>query len=286
MITLANISTKRLVSYAQIKSVSSEKFLYIYELLTRNNIRNYQELKALLENKLFLSDSFGVVESLNFQLKKVQTKLKEAIDNGRDLRVYTFDDYGLDVLDGDTLRVTEKETRGGVLLFKNPIYPICFIEEKLDNFSISQIKDMLGYLNDRNLNNELNVNVQGLGQYRMQKFLASIKFYEEQVIRQAKDTTLRGVDLFSLNKELKRKIVEEQIGEIANYFLKNASVCVWGDLNDFQKRKIMEAVFLYKNDSSQMIKNRLIDVISNYTTLSELEKGVVKQRTLDRFIVR
>ena len=33
-------------------------------------------------------------------------------------------------------------------------------------------------------------------------------------------------------------------------------------------------------------RRRLVNAISNYTTLSELEQGVVKKRTLNRFIVK
>ena len=32
--------------------------------------------------------------------------------------------------------------------------------------------------------------------------------------------------------------------------------------------------------------NKIIDMISNYTTLSELKANVVKKKTLNRFIVR
>ena len=41
-----------------------------------------------------------------------------------------------------------------------------------------------------------------------------------------------------------------------------------------------------KSDYLRVIRQNMINVISNYTTLTELKKGVVKTKILDRFIVR
>ena len=58
---------------------------------------------------------------------------------------------------------------------------------------------------------------------------------------------------------------------------------VWGSLSDIQKRMLCSCA-LKHNSRDKIVREHLIDIISNYTTLTELEKGVTKTRVLNRFI--
>ena len=113
-----------------------------------------------------------------------------------------------------------------------------------------------------------------------------INFYEEQVIRQAKETGKLGVNLFDLNKNEKREIVEKDINEIIEYLLDNAEVCVWGPLSVTSRNVLNGVLDNSKSIRAYNAKYGLIDAISDYTTLSEVEDGLVRKRVLDRFIVK
>ena len=49
---------------------------------------------------------------------------------------------------------------------------------------------------------------------------------------------------------------------------------------------MLEATITLRKEEHLKVRRCLVDMISNYTTLGELEEGIVKKRVLDRFIVR
>lgn len=77
----------------------------------------------------------------------------------------------------------------------------------------------------------------------------------------------------------------EPIEESFEYIAKNAEVMVWGYLTPKQKQKILEII---KSDSryEKAIYNKLFEVITNYVTLEEAQKGLIKTKAINRFIVR
>ena len=113
-----------------------------------------------------------------------------------------------------------------------------------------------------------------------------VKFYEEQVLRQEKETEERNINLFLLNKDAKDEIVESQFKEIIEYLLDNAEQYIWGNLPSTKKIQMLRAISAVRGTGVLEDRRRLVNAISNYTTLNELEQGIVKTRTLDRFIVR
>ena len=150
---------------------------------------------------------------------------------------------------------------------------------------IAEIKELLGHIDYNDFQNTF-TRIRSFGSATGQKVVDAIKFYEQQVLRQAAETEERGINLFMLNKKEKDEIVESEIKYIAEYLIDNAKTLVWGNLTDTQKQRIMSAVLSTKGEYTQQDKKALINAISNYTTLSELEQGVIKKKTLDRFIVR
>ena len=109
---------------------------------------------------------------------------------------------------------------------------------------------------------------------------------KEIEVRQANETKKRNINLFLLNKLQKEFIVRDQIKTIIKYLVDNADVCVWGELSPAQKNRLVSAVTKYSGYENQLIRERMIEAIANYTTLSELKADVVKQKTLDRFIIK
>ena len=58
-------------------------------------------------------------------------------------------------------------------------------------------------------------------------------------------------------------------------------------MNETQKKELVYAIFRSKKDPLEKpIVSKFVNNIANYTTVSELERGIVKERTIDRFIVK
>lgn len=57
-----------------------------------------------------------------------------------------------------------------------------------------------------------------------------------------------------------------------------------GPLTEKQKLLFEKAIKGVKTREGIIARDNLIDVISNYTTLGELEEGIVRTRTINRFI--
>ena len=49
---------------------------------------------------------------------------------------------------------------------------------------------------------------------------------------------------------------------------------------------MLEVTITLRKEEQLKVRRCLVDMISNYTTLGELEQGVIKKRILDRFIVK
>ena len=111
----------------------------------------------------------------------------------------------------------------------------------------------------------------------------AINFYEEQVLRQAGETTCLRQNLFVLNRETKRDIVLEHYGEIADYFIDGPDEYIWGGFGKSAKLKLHYSKKGKKFENLR-IRDNFIRMIADYTTLTELEKGPIKSKALERFI--
>ena len=106
-----------------------------------------------------------------------------------------------------------------------------------------------------------------------------------QLERQSLECDCELDDIFFANKLLKEECLEDQIKEVIQYITDIANECIWGELTDCQKKQLLHSV-LSKGSHAKEMKNILIDVISNYTTLKEIESGLVKTKTINRFIIK
>ena len=286
MIKLENVSTIYLMEYLERRNLSSQIYKYIYELFDKYDVRNYQKLKDLLENRdVFFNDMF-ISEYLNCELDKVICRVRDANLLGKEPDIYTFDNYNDFDIDRRTLDITDSQNNGDILLYKNPINLLSCRKRYLGNYSISLIKYYLGHLTAYGLDNLFITHVHSFGHSSTMQVVKSIKFYEEQVLRQMIETNKREINLFTLNRSEKEKIVEEEFSDIVEYIVENASECIWGELTVSQKRRMLESTVSLRKEEQLKVRKCLIDMISNYTTLGELEQGVIKKRILDRFIVK
>lgn len=286
MITLEMISTRELIGRAQYKAENDIKFMYIYELLTRNNIRNYQMLLDFLDANSLFSDEYGVVTYLRNQIEKVKKKIDKENSKDNELGVFTFDSYKKYGLDEKTIIETDSKNMCDVLIYRNPLYelPPKFI--LLNGCSIERAKDLLGYLTEIKFESEFANNYVGFGESFTKKIYDVIKLYEEQVLRQASETDKRGINLFVLNKDDKRELVIEQYDEIIRYLVDVAEELCICKLTDHHKRKLLMTITASKEERVIRLRQEMINIFTNYMTLTELKSGVVRTKVLNRFIIR
>lgn len=77
----------------------------------------------------------------------------------------------------------------------------------------------------------------------------------------------------------------EPISYSLEYILDTAATMIWGPLTDSQKVRLNTMVKMTKEGKyGSKDLNALFDVIRNYVTLEEVQNGLVKTRTIDRFI--
>jgi len=262
-------------------SIKEQEKIASYEALIKYNVTNYGDLKDLIKS--------GILE---FQTDYLENALQEAeialMTASGNAKTYENSFYIDSEIDEETLLQTDIETKADVLLLSdifrtngNQIstlryYSINFLKEMLKNYSISSFGK---------IENSYISNIRSFGNISVNRLNSAIEFYEQQVIRQAElYPWCKKVDVFSLDKEYREEATEEQIDETARYLIDNATECVWGNLNSKQKRLLEKIIKGYMTSNVMAAKQNLIDTISNYSTLSELETGLVRSRTIDRFI--
>lgn len=285
MVKLENISTVEFIKRAETKGINNELYRYIYELLVAYDITDFQKLKDFLESKNPDLNNKHVLEILKDCLYGTTGRMYEANEMDKEIEIYTFDNYKKSNIDDKTLSITDKSNNGEVLLYNVPLLLYGRRKNVLRNLSIAEIKELLGHVEHFDFENAF-TKIRSFGTKTGEKIVSSIDFYEQQVLRQAQETDEREINLFTVNKLQKDEIVAAEIKYIVEYLLDNAKELVWGNLTDTQKKRLMTAVLSNRGEQPQKDRIKLIDAISNYTTLSELEQGVIKKKVLNRFIVR
>lgn len=117
------------------------------------------------------------------------------------------------------------------------------------------------------------------------RILTALDMYSEQVARQAKLTDLRDINLFTYQQKEKEEIVKELYDKMMEYLLNTVSEFVWGELSEAQKQ-LYSLSIANKTKKGQRIRHKMISIISNYTTLPELEGASEDFKVLKRFIKR
>ena len=284
MIKLENVSTDNFIQNLKGSTVV-EIYKYIEELFYVYDIRDYQKLKDLIGSDSSDLDYASVLEILCRNLSAVERIVKLANLGKRELHTFKFDGIDDSVIDKDTMTLIDENNYGSVLLYTSPLQKWGSRIRQINRLSIAEIKYLLSHVDCYFLLNMF-VQMRDVGMGTAREVVNAIDFYHQQLLRQASETQERGIDLFAYNKKLKDEIVESELKEIIEYIVDNADECVWGKLSDTQKKRMVDASVSVKGNFIQADRRNLIDMVSNYTTLGELEQGVIRKRTLDRFIVR
>lgn len=199
--------------------------------------------------------------------------------NGRSPNVYLIPEY-----EDKSLKLTDTLNSGNVLLLDNPTteYPAKY--SNLKGMLVSTIKEYLRFVKPDG-SNYLISKVPKIGVDVVPRILTALDMYSEQVARQAKLTDLRDINLFTYQQKEKEEIVKELYDKMMEYLLNTVSEFVWGELSEAQKQ-LYSLSIANKTKKGQRIRHKMISIISNYTTLPELEGASEDFKVLKRFIKR
>lgn len=275
MIELKNITTDRIIFAS---NLFTNEALDIQMSLKRNSVEDYQALKDLLESGKKVNGR----EFLKEKLQSVEERMAMDNEKGYEPQIFLTNGYGN--VDAKSILKTEKKNKGGVLVYKSPAVCSSGIKTKVSNLTIHNLKHLLSHVTPVKGENALLSTFRGYGELSVERLINSLNFFEEQITRQAQETIDKDLNLFLLNGAEKKAIVEDEIKEIIEYLTDTADICVWGKLTPSQKRLLAESVHGATTTKHQTVKNNMIDLVTNYTTLSEIQDGV-KTKTLDRFII-
>lgn len=241
-----------------------------------------------LEN--VINSSISVPEYLIDLYELAQAKLKRnRLD--RDPEIYITSFPLTSGIDRETVLKTEEETKCNALILENPITCSGFHASfrKIKKESISNVRFLLGHTS---LDGENSLKLfLSIGNAKIKKMLDAIRWYEEQVVRQASGQNITGTNLFYLNESKKREIVEAQFDDFIKYFLSISDDFnfIWGNKTKTVTQLLNDCLGNYSliiNPTiAKIIRRELTNIFINYMTLEELENDAIKNHTLDRFIL-
>lgn len=248
---------------------SEKRFI---NLTRENNCYSVEDLISL--TKLYPIYNWDVVSKRINELKLIVDK-----SNIKDIEpeMYEYEDNGIELVD--------KLNRGDILLLDNPTLELQTKFRGLRTYSIDEIKHNLK-LTDQFGRNVIG-RIRNIGPDSITRIIGALKMYDEQILRQASLTKKINYNLFLKDKKVKNEIVEDLYSDIIMYLIYNTEErTIWGELTEPQKKLYISSVINSKK-RDVIIKDRMIDIISNYTTLPELEKVADGNRkVLKRFIAK
>lgn len=261
MVRLSNISADY-VLYG-----SEQRFV---DLARENNCYSVEDLISL--TKLYPKYNWDIV---NKRIDEFKLIVEKNNIKGIEPETYEYEDNGIESVD--------KLNKGDVLLLDNPTLELQTKFKGLRTYSIDEIKHNLK-LTDQFGRNVIG-RIRNIGPDSITKIISALKMYDEQILRQANLTEKRNYNLFLKDKKAKNEIVEDLYSDIIMYLIYNTEErTIWGELTESQKKLYISSVINNKKRDT-IIKDRMIDIISNYTTLPELEKVADGNRkVLKRFI--
>ena len=266
MIKLENVYANSIIPY---------NAYAIRDLMEKLDIKSFDELLEL--RKEFPEYNWDKVQK---DIIYAQKRIDLANKRGQEPEIYSTKGYS-----NINLNKQDEMNNGDILLLHSPTgHRVKFAH--INHKPISLIKEELSHTIADGRNAFIHRN-RYMGASLIPKLISAIEMYEEQIERQSKLTTDLSIDLFKLDRYDKKAIVDDVYKDIMMYLIDNAEFgLVWDKLSDNQKNIYISSIYNAGVNDIQT-RNKVIDYISNYTTLPELEevsKGDCK--VLKRFIKR
>lgn len=237
-----------------------------YDLFDRLlKLENYEELKKMLEDGIVDTTSLDGYLNIRNRLKEVETNLNK----------YNF---SIQNVQNELLSKIDDSVSGSELLYASP-FTYSARRAKLKSYSILKLKQKFDE------SNEIPFHIMTFGPLELEKLKKSIQFYDEQIARLLEAYGYKE-NLFYIDKERKDELVKNQVKEVIEYLTDTAQEYVWGNLTDANKQRLSQLIYGKYNGNRDQDLGIFVNNISNYVVLDEAEKGLVKTKALNRFIVR
>lgn len=249
----------------------------IIEKLLSNGITDFQQLQDYI-------NSFDDCVELEEILLIIEAVEKKRISYNQ--KRVNFKIYSIPVQENIRLIKNDVINNCSSLILANPMQerPLQYLELNKQNINFAKHAISHFSLSGKNAL----CNVATIGNTDLDKIYSAIKLYDEQVLRQYEENKDNEEEnIFLINQKKKKEIVLQQYRAIVEYILDKSkdNTFIWGELTP-RKQILMEETIKSKGKYPTMRKENLVNIITNYTTLSELGEGIVKTKTLDRFIVK
>lgn len=273
MLDLQNISAIAMFKFF------GRPFALVEDFFQEKNIKTIGDLRKARIEKAYFFDYITRDICDDVLLKTILLEEKYSLKE-----TSTTPFQNLDIISKEDKEMSEKSTKGKELILESLVgqWGRNAFNFLLD-LPVSLIKQSFFYQNSTS--EPLILEAKKMGLYNLEVIKYAIKLFDEQLLRQNEEEHPFGADLFHLNYDEKRAIVIEELSSYIDYLEINADRCVWGDNNKAKIRYMREAL-ISKSVVAIRNKERMINTFTNYTTLTELEMGVIKNKTLDRFIRR
>ena len=269
MIKLENISVDVLSAHYYSPTID--------KIIEERKIKTLQDFVDEMEKS---PEQFRWCHPLLDRLDKVIESMNKSNRKGKEPSTFQFKQY-----DDSSLQYTDSLNNGDILLLTKPTTESTVSRSGIRYRTIEQIKDYLS-LTTSNGENCLVSRVRKIGPEAVSGVLTAVDMYSDQVVRQSQLTDSRDINLFTYQQDEKIEIVDDLYAKIIAYLIYDTKEFVWGELSDAQKKLYLSSI-VNNRQMDQIIRDRMISNVSNYTTLPELEnvaKGDYK--VLQRFIKR
>lgn len=198
---------------------------------------------------------------------------------------------GLDIINNQYRVIIDINTESNVLPFK--IFCFCssrqLVKSQNDKYfydeedNVHDIKKAM-YEFDKYGRTKI-LTIKNFGEKRFIELLRVLNFYDQHVTRLLNESNSFDPKMFYKDQTLKRKLVDEQIEQIIDYLFKYNNF-IFGSLSDNQKEMIWKAIRTNKNQECNEMLKKLATVVTNYTTVTELQESPAKAKILSRFVIK
>lgn len=278
MLNLENVTTYPLIELLSVRyGIDSQLLL---DALISYQIFDYQGLEDFIFDNPVDNIDYDYLEK---DLKIIKRRVERNNNKGIEPQLYFTKGYV-----NQNLEYADKLVKGDKLIFSNPFNAYSPKREDISQMSISTIKHLLSHTKENGKNGI--THLPGFSDELIRKLIWAIEFYEAQIMRQAQNEHVEGCNLFELNEKEKTDELlhgNEPIKYSLEYILDTASIMVWGPLSSNQKCKldnIIAKIDEKKHDNK--ILDAIFNIIRDYVTLEEVQKGLVKTKVINRFIIK
>jgi len=274
MLTLDKISTSS-IFYSQNNPE-------IINLFRKYNIRNFMDLKQQIENGNPDFNDTNIINALKYAELQVRLYRRRNVA----VPTYNFTTYdNSNVVDVNKLYKTDKLVTGQSLITTNIMHYNPKNIQKFNDTSISLIKEYAKYVTiagtsllHRITSDEQKDNFASLAH--------AIDLYDEQVIRSANDSKTINKNIFKNDYSIKKAIVDKHARTILKHLLTNGDEFIFGKLNFINKHHLLHSLDIDYEDINTIRKDRLLEMVADYTTLNELTSSGVLDTLEKRFILK